>query len=224
MIALVTGGNRGLGFEACRQLGKKGFTVILTSRNKEKGEEATLKLKEEGLDIVFHQLDVSDEESVVAVKYFVEEKYNNLDVLLNNAGIMIDSREKSIFESDLDILKKTVEVNVYGVFLMCKHLIPLMNNGRVINVSSGLGQLSDMGSGFPGYRISKTAVNAITRMFSDESDCSVNSVCPGWVKTDMGGPHAEREPEKGVETMIWLATTDNPPTGKFFRDKKEIPW
>ena len=236
-VALVTGANRGLGFETCRQLAKKGFKVILTSRNQEKGEQATETLKKEGLDVTFHQLDVTDQSSIEAVKTFVDKSFGRLDVLINNAGIFRDKggiasdENPSVLLGDVDAIQTTFDTNVYGVFRMCKTFVPLMQKnkfGRVVNVSSGMGQLSEMNGGYPGYRLSKTAVNALTRIFSEElkdANILVNSVCPGWVKTDMGGPNATRSIEEGVDTFVWLASLpDGGPSGKFFRDRKVIAW
>lgn len=228
-IALVTGANRGLGFEACRQLSKKGLAIILTSRDPQKGREAQEKLRKEGLEVDFHQCDVTDEKSIEDLKSFIEKKYKKLDILINNAGILIDRR--NFFETDPEIFQKTMDTNFFGPLRVCKALVPLMfphNYGRIVNVSSGLGQLKYMGSSYPSYSMSKASVNAITKIIASElkgMNIKVNSVCPGWVRTDMGGPNAERSVEKGVETIIWLALLpDNGPTGKFFRDKKEIPW
>lgn len=228
-IALVTGANRGLGLETCRQLAKKGISVILTSRDPRKGREAQEKLRKENLETDFHQCDVTNEKSIEKLKIFVETKYKKLDILINNAGILIDRR--SFFETDFDIFRKTMETNFFGPLRICRSLVPLMfphNYGRIVNVSSGLGQLKYMGNAHPAYSMSKAAVNAITKIIAAElkgMNIKINSLCPGWVRTDMGGPQADRSVEKGVETIIWLALLpDNGPTGKFFRDKKEIPW
>ncbi len=237
-IALVTGANRGIGFEASRQLAKNGFKVILTARHVELGLKATATLKAEGLDVDFHALDVTSEESIHQLGDFVAQKLGRLDVLVNNAGIAIDSQRKdgvrvfaSAFTAKIETIRQSFETNTLGAFLLCQKLIPVMqknNYGRVVNVSSGKGQLSDMGGASCGYRISKVALNAVTKIFAFEtkdSNILINSMCPGWVKTDMGGDKAPRTPEKGAETIVWLATLpDNGPTGKFFRDKEEISW
>ncbi|MBK1990709.1 SDR family oxidoreductase [Sphaerospermopsis aphanizomenoides BCCUSP55] len=232
-VAVVTGANRGLGFEASRQLAKQGYHVILTSRNEEKGQKATQILQNEGLKITFHILDVNSDESCQKLAEFIQEKFGKLDVLINNAGILIDPKDQgqSIFESEIETWEKTMETNVYGVFRVTKALVPLMKKqryGRIVNVSSGMGQLSHMDAGYPGYRLSKTALNALTRMLANElqiNNILVNSICPGWVKTDMGGSEAPRTPEKGVDTMIWLATLpDGSATGNFFRDHQPIAW
>lgn len=230
-IAIVTGGNRGLGFEACRQLAKIGVRVVLTCRDVEKGKKAAAILKQEGLLVDIEQCDVTDPHSIEKLAERVKKKYHHCDIVVNNAGILIEKNSHSSLLDSTENVQKALQVNFYGPLQMCKALIPLMKKsgyGRVVNVSSGLGQLSEMGSGYPSYRISKVAINAITRILASEFEgtgIKVNSVCPGWVKTDMGGPNAERDPEKGVETIIWLATLpENGPSGGFFRDKKEIPW
>lgn len=232
-IAVVTGGNRGLGFEASRQLAQQGDQVILTSRDEEKGKAAALQLENEGLDVIFHPLDVTSEESSKKLAEFIRQQFGRLNVLVNNAGIYLDAKggDDSIFNAKIDTLRQTLETNVYGVLRVTQALIPLMkeqNYGRIVNVSSGMGQLTDMQSGSTGYRISKTALNAITRILSSElqdTNILVNSVCPGWVKTDMGGQEAPRTPEQGVDTIVWLATLpDKGATGGFFRDRQAIDW
>ncbi|MCA9407347.1 MAG: SDR family oxidoreductase [Candidatus Omnitrophica bacterium] len=236
-IAIVTGGNRGIGFEICRQLAKLDILVVLTSRNEEKGMEACERLHREELPVRYHQLDVSHAASIVALRDFIIKEFGRCDILVNNAGIFPDTKSASssnfpsIFESDLKIIREAMETNVYGPILLCQSLIPLMKEhgyGRVVNLSSGMGQLTNMNGHCPGYRISKTSINAVTRIFADElqgENVLVNSMCPGWVKTEMGGPNATREPFEGAETAVWLATLPNGgPTGKFFRDKKEFEW
>lgn len=258
-IALVTGANRGIGFEACRQLAKNGFKVILTSRDEKKGKNASERLKNGGLDIVYHQLDVANEKSVKDVFDHVKKEFGRLDVLVNNAGVLLentDMKDKkvnnfsfdsknypeledfpdlSVFKLSDEIYRKTFEINLFGPLRMCRAFIPLMMKnkyGRVVNMSSGMGQLSgqigEMGGGWPAYRISKTGLNAVTRIFAYETnqyDIKVNSMCPGWVKTDMGGPNAERTTQQAAETIVWLAMLPgNGPTGGFFRDKKRIDW
>jgi NAD(P)-dependent dehydrogenase (short-subunit alcohol dehydrogenase family) len=229
-VALVTGSNRGIGFEICRQLAKKEVRVILAARDAAKGRAAAAKLKSEGLDVDFAQLDVSDEASVKACLDVVRREYGRLDILVNNAGVMLD-RGESAFDERVEVLRETMETNVYGAFRMCQAFIPLMReggHGRVVNISSGMGQLNEMNGGYPAYRISKTALNAITRIFADETqgtDIQVNSVCPGWVRTDMGGSGATLTPEQGADTATWLALQPKgAPTGSFFRERERIEW
>lgn len=235
-VAVVTGANRGLGFETCRQLVKRDFQVVLTSRNQSKGEAATTQLFEEGLTVVYHPLDVTKPESIKQFYTFMYQKFARLDVLVNNAGVNLDypgnsGKGESLFKTEVDTLRKTMENNVYSLLMLSQALIPLMEKhryGRIINLSSGMGQLSIMEDGYPGYRISKTAINALTRILAAElkdKNILVNSVCPGWVKTDMGGPEAPRTVEQGVDTTVWLATLpDDGFTGKFFRDREPIDW
>ncbi|HAZ49318.1 MAG TPA: short-chain dehydrogenase [Cyanobacteria bacterium UBA11371] len=233
-VAVVTGANRGLGFETCRQLAKQGIQVILTSRDEAKGKAAAEKLQAEGLDVKFHLLDVTSPDSIEHLAQFIRNEFGRLDILVNNAGIALDfvfGPEGSIFNSKIETLQKTIETNTYAPLLLCQALIPLMkanNYGRVVNVSSGAGQLEDMQTGYATYRISKTALNAVTRIIANElkeTNILVNAVCPGWVKTDMGGPNAPRSLEEGVDTIVWLATLpDDGPTSGFFRDRKPIPW
>ncbi|BAY25236.1 short-chain dehydrogenase/reductase SDR [Calothrix sp. NIES-2100] len=232
-VAVVTGGNRGLGLEASRQLAKQGYQLILTSRDETKGNSAAIKLQNEGLDVISQPLDVTSDESSQKLAEFINKEFGKLDVLVNNAGIYIDAQVggNSIFDAKIDTLKQTLETNVYGVMRVTQALVPLMkkqNYGRIVNVSSGMGQLHDMGGGSPAYRISKTALNAVTRIFASElqgTNILVNSVCPGWVKTDMGGANAPRTLEQGVDTIVWLATLDDSDaTGGFFRDRQPIDW
>jgi len=228
-VAVVTGANRGIGFETCRQLAKKGIQVILTSRDRANGEAAVEKLQAEGLDVSYHPLDVTDSDSVQRLAEFIKSEFGQLDILVNNAGVLLDSSD-TVLSTKIDTLRQTMDTNLYAPLLLCQALIPLMkhNYGRVVNVSSGAGQLSDMTSGYPSYRISKTALNALTRILANElkgTNILVNSVCPGWVKTDMGGANAPRTPEQGADTIVWLATLpDNGPTSGFFRDRQPIPW
>lgn len=229
-VAVVTGANRGIGFETCRQLAKKGIQVILTSRDEVKGKAAAEKLQAEELDVSYHPLDVTNSESVQRLAQFIKSEKGQLDILVNNAGVLIDSSD-SLLNTKIDTLHETMDTNLFGPLLLCQALIPLMqqhNYGRVVNVSSGAGQLSDMSSGYPSYRISKTALNALTRIIANElkgTNILVNALCPGWVKTDMGGANASKTPEQGADTVVWLATLpDNGPTSGFFRDRQPIPW
>lgn len=230
-LAVVTGGNKGIGYEICRQLARKGLRVMLTSRDTEKGREARKELEKEGLDVLHHPLDVTDQASVAAIASHLKSEYGRADVLVNNAGISIDSRATSVLSEKDETFHTTMETNFYGALRMCQALVPLMQTnhyGRVVNMSSGLGQLHDMGDGTPAYRVSKTALNALTRMVASAvvgDNILVNSMCPGWVRTDMGGPGASRSVEQGAETAVWLAMLPHGgPTGGFYRDKKPIPW
>jgi len=226
-VALVSGGNRGIGLEVGRQLAERGITVILGSRDQESGKEAAESLPG---NVLSHQLDVVDAKSVDRLASFVEGEFGRLDVLVNNAGISNDEGQRGL-DADLDRVREALETNLLGAWRLCEVAIPLMQRhgyGRIVNISTGMAALEDMGSGFPSYRVSKTALNALTRILASElrgSGILVNSVCPGWVQTDMGGSRASRTVEEGADTPVWAATlTNNGPTGGFFRDRRPIPW
>ncbi|MGZ3687748.1 MAG: SDR family oxidoreductase [Bdellovibrionota bacterium] len=232
-IALVTGANRGIGLETCRQLAADhGVHVLLTSRNAAAGEAAAKKLTSAGVqDITTHQLDTTDEKSVQRLSHFVLERFGRLDILVNNAGILPDEDTGSALEANLETIRRVFETNTLGSFRMCQVFAPMMRKhcyGRIVNLSSGMGQLSEMNGGYAAYRISKTALNAVTRIFASElgdSGILVNSVCPGWVRTEMGGAGAERDVSQGADTVVWLATLkDGGPSGGFFRDREPIAW
>jgi len=229
-VALVTGANRGIGFETCRQLARQGFTVLLTARDEEKAREAAGRLKAEDLLATPLWLDVTDPTGVAIVARQVESSAGRLDVLINNAGVFLD-RNASAHSVDPELLAQTLEVNLIGVLRVTQALIPLMKShdyGRIVNLSSAMGCLTEMGSRHPAYRISKTALNALTRVLAADlmgSHILVNAVCPGWVRTEMGGPQAERPVEEAVDTILWLAALPNGgPTGGLFRDRKRLPW
>ncbi len=229
-IALVTGANRGIGLEICRQLARRGVKVILTARDEHKGRAACEELNREGLDVVFHQLDVTDPISIERVADYVEREFGRLDILVNNAGIFMDKGVAGL-DVDLETVRKTMETNVYGPLVLCQTFIPLMrrhNYGRIVNMSSSIGSLSEMEGLYLAYRMSKAALNAVTRVLAEEvkgSNILINSACPGWVKTEMGGPRAERSIEEGADTPVWLALLpDDGPSGGFFQDRKAFPW
>lgn len=227
-VILVTGANRGIGREVVRQLARSGHKTILTGRNADNVRDAQDMLAAEGIITDAYPCDVRDDAQVRRLVDYVEERYGKLDVLINNAGIFLDQSDST--KADLDVIRQTFETNVLGPYRLIQAFLPLLRksgDARIINISSGMGGLTEMNGGYPGYRISKAALNAVSRIFANDlayDHISVNSVCPGWVKTDMGGERAPREVDKGAETIVWLATTTNPPTGKFLRDKKEIPW
>jgi NAD(P)-dependent dehydrogenase (short-subunit alcohol dehydrogenase family) len=226
-VALVSGGNRGIGLEIVRQLAGRGITVILGSRDEESGRAAAGGLSG---DVLVRQLDVTDEGSVARLASFVEDDFGRLDILVNNAGISNDDGQRGM-NADLDRIRGALEANLFGAWRLCEMAIPLMQRhgyGRIVNVSSGMGALEDMGGGSPGYRVSKTALNALTRILASElrgSGILVNSICPGWVQTDMGSSRAPRPVEEGADTPVWAATLPKGgPTGGFFRDRRPIPW
>jgi len=232
-VALVTGAYRGLGLETCRQLAVKGYAVVLTARRESEGRAAVRQVRDEGLDIGFQLLDVNDEASISQLVELIRDTFGRLDVLVNNAGIFPDqtpgSGREGVFNARLETIRRGLETNTLAPLSLCQALIPLMQGeGRVVNVSSGMGQLSEMNGCCPGYRLSKTALNAVTRIFADElrgTGVKINSVCPGWVRTDMGGPDATRSVAEGAKGIVWAATLpDEGPTGGFFRDEERIPW
>jgi len=229
-IAAVTGGNRGIGFQICRDIANKDLKVLLTARNSEKGAKSAKILQDEGLDVTFYELDVSSAESIDNFVSRVTKEFSRIDVLVNNAAIIPDSRSSGL-SVEIQELQVSLETNVYGVIQLSQKIIPLMiknNYGRIINLSSGMGQFADMGSGYLAYRISKTAVNAITKVLANETDSyniQINSVDPGWVKTEMGGAGASSSVEEGADTIVWLSTRpDNSPTGMFYKKREIISW
>ena len=232
-VAVVTGGNRGIGSEIARQLAKLGMQVVLTSRDVAKGEATCAKINAEcgagGGRASTFQLDVTDAAGIKALAAHVAAQFGRLDVLVNNAGVQIDPKGSRALSSDLQTYRDTFEINVLAPLALTQALLPLMKkNGRIVNVSSGLGQLSDMTSGTPAYRMSKTALNALTRMLAAEvrgTNILVNSMSPGWVKSDMGGPFAPRTLAQGADTAVWLATLpEDGPSGGFYYDRAAIAW
>ncbi len=229
-IAVVTGGNRGIGYEICRQLARRGARVLLTARDEAKGRTATDELVAQGLEVLFRPLDVNDEESVRNLAAYLRDELHGADILVNNAGVFLDQKRGGL-DVPMQVVRDTLETNLLGAWRLSQCLIPLMRQhsyGRIVNVSSGLGAMSEMSGGYSAYRVSKGALNALTRIFADElrgTNILVNAMCPGWVKTDMGGPNATVPVEKGADTAAWLATLpDGGPTGGFFRDRHLIPW
>ncbi|MFC2112581.1 SDR family oxidoreductase [Bacteroidota bacterium] len=228
-IALITGANRGIGHEIGKQLLAREWTVIFTARNMAIGRPLVNELRETYKSAWFVQLNVNEEESIKYMADYVLEEHGRVDVLINNAGVLLDEG-KSFLNVDIEDVRRTMETNVYGPLLVTRALLPALkkgNDARVINLSSTMGQLTTMGSSSPSYRISKTALNALTVIQSNElaSDgIKVNSVHPGWVCTDMGGAAAPKSIEEGADTVVWLATEPDIPTGKYFSEKKLIDW
>ena len=230
-IAIVTGGNRGIGLEIARQLMKEDVFVVLGSRDLAKGEKAAVEIKGRKGNIVAYQLDVNDTKSVRRFVEQVEKGHGPPSILVNNAGVYPESTEAKVIDTPTSAWRETFETNVFGAVRMCREVVPLMRKlrtGRIVNISSGLGQLHHMGEGSPAYRVSKAALNALTKTLSAEvadAGILVNSMSPGWVKTDMGGEQATRSVEEGADTAVWLCMLpSNGPTGQFFRDRKPIPW
>ncbi|MEQ1695919.1 MAG: SDR family oxidoreductase [Hyphomicrobiaceae bacterium] len=233
-VALVTGANRGIGLEIARQLARLGVMTVLGSRSLEKGKVAAEPLAGEGLVAPVVALDVTDTASIRAAVAETMGLFGRVDILINNAGVMLEHSGTPDFVASsvgLDVMRATFEVNLFGPLAMSQAVLPVMRDqgyGRIVNMSSGMGQLSEMGAEHPAYRMSKAALNALTRTLAAELGAGaikVNSMCPGWVKTDMGGQDAPRTVEQGAETAVWLAMLpDDGPTGAFFRDKKPIAW
>ena len=228
-VALVTGANRGIGLEVGRQLAARGLRVVLTARDPAKGQAAAERLAAAGLDVAFYALDVTDPAAAEAARGWVEARYGHLDVLVNNAAVYLD-KGVTIFDEPLATFDETLATNLYGPLHLCRAFVPGMRRrgyGRVVNVSSESGQLSTMGGYTPAYAISKAALNALTRVVAAEAGpaVKVNAVCPGWVRTDMGGPNASRSVAQGADSIVWLATLpDSGPTGGFFQDRRPIDW
>jgi NAD(P)-dependent dehydrogenase (short-subunit alcohol dehydrogenase family) len=228
-VVVVTGANRGIGFEICRQLALRKAEVVLTARSRSKGEQAVHQLGKIGLHATSVALDVTKARSIAGLREFLEEHFKKVDVLINNAGI-IDDEDSPGLQVGLDAIRRTLETNTLAPLAVSQALAVLLRKSlapRIINVSSGMGALSEMGSDHAAYRISKTALNAVTGILSAalRGKVAVNSMCPGWVKTDMGGAGAPRDVGQGSDTAVWLAL-DAPQnlTGKFLRDRKVIDW
>jgi NAD(P)-dependent dehydrogenase (short-subunit alcohol dehydrogenase family) len=227
--ALITGANKGIGREVARQLASIGFHVFVGARNADSGRAAADALTKNGTKATFLHLDVSDAESVNAASREFAKIADHLDVLVNNAGILFNG-DSAILTIDEELIRGTLETNTLGPLRVTRAFAPLLaksSGPRVINVSSGGGQLTDGADGWaPAYCISKTALNGVTSQLAAAlPNFAVNSVCPGWVRTDMGGAGATRSVQEGADTIVWLAT-DAPQTltGKFLRDRKPIPW
>jgi NAD(P)-dependent dehydrogenase (short-subunit alcohol dehydrogenase family) len=228
-IALVTGANRGLGFETCRQLAQLGLTVILSARDVTKGEKAAKQLIERGLDVIFYELDVSNQSYISRIAYQIEQRFGRLDVLVNNAAILYDTWQNAV-NADLNVVNQALATNLFGPWKLSQVCIPLMKRnkyGRIVNVASGAGSLHYMGSGSPAYSVSKAAINAFSRILAADlygTGILVNSVDPGWVATDMGG-HGGRPIEAGAKGIVWAAILpDDGPSGGFFYDGAPAPW
>jgi NAD(P)-dependent dehydrogenase (short-subunit alcohol dehydrogenase family) len=228
---VVTGASRGLGRAAVQRLAREGHQVIATARHMADLRPLQEELAALGHPIECQTLDVTDDGSVAAFARWLEERFDRLDGLINNAGVSLQGWESSVQDLTPEALATTLDTNLYGVLRVTRALLPRLRKsaaGRIVNLSSGMGQLSDMGAGAPAYRISKTALNALTRILAAElkaTPIKVNAVCPGWCHTDMGGAEAPRSPEQGIDTVAWLATLPaDGPSGGFFRDRQPIPW
>jgi NAD(P)-dependent dehydrogenase (short-subunit alcohol dehydrogenase family) len=237
-IALVTGANRGIGREVARQLAVRGFRVVLGARRPEAGRKAAAELGS-GFDklttgagrVEFLEIDIADAASITRAARQLAALVDHLDVLVNNAGILEDGKATAL-DVDAAVVRRTFATNTLGPLLVTQAMLPLLlkapDGARIINVSSGAGALGEMTNWAPAYSISKTALNAVTRQFAAAlrtQRIAVNSVCPGWVRTDMGGAGATRTVEQGADTIVWLATEAPPSlTGGLLRDRKSIEW
>ncbi len=238
-LAFITGANKGIGFEVARQLGAMGIIVLIGARDKGRADAAVTALKKDGINAHAIEIDVSNEQSVIAAAKKAGEDHGRIDILVNNAGIATENaagtRPKDL---DLQTLKQTFDTNVFGAFAVTKHFLPLLRKSRaprIINVSSTLGSLTAMsdpahawrGVNFAAYNASKTALNALTVALAKDlaaDRITVNSVCPGWVKTGLGGENAPRTVTQGAGIIVTLATSGNPPTGTFVDENGSVAW
>ncbi len=226
-IALVTGGNRGIGKEVCRQLAQRGFTVLLSGRDLEKAKDAAADIGME--NVLPAQLDVTDEDSISRLRETVEREYGQLDALVNNAGGHYDYWQTAL-EADFATVRLAADTNLYGPWRLAQAFAPLLRQSahpRIVNVSSGAGALNSLGKGPPAYVVSKAGLNALTRMLAAELQADgvlVNAVCPGWVATDPNNPGGRPIPE-GAAGVVWAALlADDGPSGGFFRDERPLDW
>ncbi|MFO1429829.1 MAG: SDR family oxidoreductase [Candidatus Competibacteraceae bacterium] len=258
-VAVITGGNRGLGLETGRQLAQRGLSVVLTSRDPVQGQRAADRLRAQGLTVISHPLEVTEPASVAALADTLRQEFGRIEVLINNAGIALEG-------FNAEVARRTLAVNCFGVITVVDHLLPLLSShGRIVMVSSGMGQVAGLPPalqaefldptltrtrlvnllqrfvrdvetgrytqhGWPGnaYRISKVGLNAFTRLLAGElasTAIRVNAVCPGWVRTELGGRNAPRSVEEGARGIVWAALLgEDGPSGGFFRDGQPISW
>jgi NAD(P)-dependent dehydrogenase (short-subunit alcohol dehydrogenase family) len=231
-VALITGANRGIGFEIVRQLARRGLRVVLGARDATEGHRAASELVGEG-SVVAETIDVADAASVERAVGAVATRYGRIDVLVNNAGVLVDTGQTAS-RIALGDVQRTLEVNLVGAWRASQVVLPLMRRqryGRIVNISSSMGILAEVagsGGASPAYRLSKVALNALTMLLASElrgENVLVNAVSPGWVRTRMGGDGAPRSVEEGADTPVWLATLpDGGPTGQLFLDRKRIDW
>lgn len=244
-VALVTGGNRGIGLEVCKGLARQGYRVVMTGRDEANLRHAKADLAAEGLKIDTIMLDVTDS-NMVEIKHgenvdgnfigdWIKRKYGRLDVLVNNAGVVPDGSvqdsPKGMLETERSAYELGFETHFYGPLAIIRGILPMMREqdyGRIVNVSTGMARLGNIEAGWPAYRVSKVALNALTAILARElegTNITVNSASPGWVKTRMGGPDAELTPEEGADTILWLATMeDGSPNGGFFANRERTDW
>jgi NAD(P)-dependent dehydrogenase (short-subunit alcohol dehydrogenase family) len=230
-IAVVTGGNRGIGFEICRELVTRGIDVVLTARDADKGAAACAKLRARNAKVRFRRLDVGDGASIEEFARWASAALKHWDILVNNAGVLHD-RGLTSLDLDAATFRQTLDVNLTGALLLSQAAAAMMRRnhyGRIVNVSTDMALPSALDAGgYPAYRVSKAALNAMTRVMAAElrgTNVLVNAMSPGWVRTDMGGASAPRTVEQGADTAIWLAMLpDGGPTGGYFRDREPVEW
>ncbi len=229
-VALVTGANRGIGLETCRQLLISGIRVVMTGRDERDLRRARDRLSASDEQAAVIRMDVTDVKSIAAARRDAITQFGQVDILINNAAVLLFEQDE-LFSIPLDGFRETFETNVFGAIEVCRAFAPAMADrgyGRIVNVSSGAGQMTGMSTYAPAYSMSKAALNAFTKILAatyQRTGVLVNAVDPGWVRTDMGGSTAPRSVEEGAETIVWLARLPaNGPTGGFFHDRRPIPW
>jgi NAD(P)-dependent dehydrogenase (short-subunit alcohol dehydrogenase family) len=229
-VALVTGANRGMGLETCRELLARGMRVAMTGRDEAAIQRALQELGAHSGNVIAVRMDVTDSGSIETAHRTIIEQLGAVDVLINNAAVLLFP-DSGVLTIPAEAFHSTFETNLFGVIEVCRVCVPPMANrgyGRVVNVSSGAGQLAKMSTYAPAYSISKTALNAFTRILAQTyrgRGVLANAVDPGWVRTEMGGTSAPRSVQQGVDTTVWLATLPNTgPSGGFFRDRRPIEW
>jgi len=234
-VAIVTGANRGLGHALTKALAEDDYKVFMVGRNKIEIDNASAKLQEAGLNIEGFEADVSKARHVTALSSYVQSQFDHLDLLINNAGVIIEpgglDSQVTCFTINPELVEEAYSVNTVGALRLVQVFYDLLKKARqprIVNVSSGMGSLNHIKAGWPAYRMSKAALNALTGILAAELEgtrIKVNSVCPGWVRTDMGGPNAERSIEEGIEGILWAAKLPpDGPTGGFFKDGKPLDW
>lgn len=229
-VAVVSGANRGIGLEIVRQLAEQGFRVALGSRSVERGEAAAAGLGALASRVAVAELDVADPDSIGAFTTWLHRTYRRCDVLVNNAGVMSDMALEAS-TADLPVVRSVLDTNLIGPWMLTRAMVPAMRQrryGRIVNMSSGIARFRVLGPGAPVYRVSKTALNALTRVLAEELRADgilVNACCPGWVQTDLGGPDAKVPVTEAADTPVWLATLpDDGPTSGFYRNRQPLEW